>query len=710
MFKGIVFNLTLLVALGSAQSLHAKKAADNVLIEKIFSVCRALGGTIGDHSMRDEGDQKCMDFSCKVQSDVDTVTTGALAEAREPVCVSKREYDADVDARIEKAKQDAHDEAFGEVEARVDALNSAEFGDAYTLNIDGTIVNCFAGEKNSSCLKRNNIKITGAINSTEMPDGSFVITFGGGVGTNGNSNGNVGGNVSVSGKTSSSTTVSGNFAGCLKKARFLGFLWETDDLIIDGDCLKHKSSINSHLSGEIDISGEIPRSCKKRKRYKERGSIVWKYKWVLKESCVGLYGDISGGLDTVIGESDLDLGLDIEVNSGISTDDRRRRGTGTSGSSYFYVRHGGDRFKCTVGQSKEACLEGHGAISINVDGCADCRNRWSRGHGNNGDSWSSILGATAQIAGAIAPAYFMYKGQKVQANAYLGAQQAKWGAASTGFENCQIMQTTAINAHYTNLTTNELPNSDPNVPTCNGYSIGQYSGNQGWQSNGWGQYGNRWGSAGYSNGFQSAMYGPGMNYGVGMNMSGMQYNPYAGLNMQGNLNLNSLLGLPSNGLNFGVNGNSQFNNGWNGNNGNNGWNGSVGWNGNANGNWNANGNGLVPWANGNGTYWNGNNNGNGNWNGSANGNWNGGANGNWNGNSNGSANGSNWWAVNNSFQNNQAASSQGSNFQQMALQNQAGRANYNTGYNANYGYSQYAPSNFGLSLNGGVNGSWQFGN
>jgi hypothetical protein len=435
-------------------------------------------------------------------------------------------------------------------------------------------------------------------------------------------------------------------------------------------------SIDTDVQVTGSTRGQVTLSCFEKKC--NWWTLCIKDKIVLRDECKGIGAGTTVGSDILIG-GDIDAGGDISIGN-------------RNSDAGFYVRYNGRRYRCSAGQSTELCLrDRYGVImsgSYDPD-CADCRERWGNRRGNNGDSWSSIIGATAQLAGNILPSVMMYKGMKVQANAYLGAEQAKWGAAATGFEQCQTMQTNYVNATYAHIQANELPDRTVTTPECNGYSLGQFAGNQGWGNTGYGSFGSTWGSAGYSPQFMAAMQGTTGNYGLGLNMSGMQYNPMMGLNGQTNLNLNSMLGLPSNGINLGFNSgiNTGFNTGINA-----GWNtgNNLGWNNasmNFNPQWNATSNGLVPWNNQNGSYYNntGNNYYNPNYN-------------------NGSVNGQNWWNVQNSFASNQQAAAGGSYYQQQALANQANQAYYNTGYNANTGYAPYAPSNVGAS----VGAQWGF--
>ncbi len=455
--------------------------------------------------------------------------------------------------------------------------------------------------------------------------------------------------------------------------------------------------VDGHADVTGSMRGEISGACVEKDEctwYQEAFTLGFcEDEYILKTECIGAGIGTSGGVDYVVG-GDVDLG---RVGA------RGRAGRG------WYVRVNGRDFMCSSSEDEDRCLarlRASGQISggVDIQNCASCGNSWAAYAHAQGNSWQGILSGTAQVLGATIPSIMMYKGMKAQANAHLGAQEAKWGAVATGFEQCQIMQSNFLDSTYASMASNEAPWQQLTVPECNGYGIGQYANNQGWGNNGWGSWGNTWGSAGYSNGFQAAMYGPYGNYNLG-NVTGMWGNPQAGLQMNGNFNLGQLLGLPNIAINGGWNGNGAWNNGWNGgwNNGvnansnwgwNNGWNNNSwrtpGWNPNANlqfnanfnngwnnnqysawgpNQWSASANGLAPWNNQNTSYWNNN-----------------------------STNGNNWWRVNNSFQSNAQASAQGSYYQQMALQNQANNA-YNNMINYNGYNAAYSPMNMGANIN-----------
>ncbi|MAX67140.1 MAG: hypothetical protein CME66_09415 [Halobacteriovoraceae bacterium] len=418
-----------------------------------------------------------------------------------------------------------------------------------------------------------------------------------------------------------------------------------------------------------------------------------KKKKVLREECLGAGIGTSEGYEYHVG-GDIDLG-------GKVTPINRRGGA-------YYVRYNGRRFRCAAGESESQCLGRYGHVlsggALDLYNCADCRGRWSRGRGNNGDTITSVLGATAQLAGAILPPVMMYKGMKVQANAYLGANQAWAGAAATGFEQCQIMQTNYVTNTYAYYSDNELPGDTVVPPECRGYSLGQFAGTQGWRGNGYGGFGSPWGSAGYSNAFLAQMYGSPYQYNLGTGVTGM----IGGNGFGGNAYLNggslgSLFGLPSINAQLSLGGNLgggwggvpySMNTGWGANpqlggnfafGGNpyfNGANTGYGWNTGGNTAWNSpyfNGNlwgsgaqGTVPWQNGGGSYWNNSQNGNG------------------------------WWAAQNSLASNQQAAMGGSYYQQMALQDQAGQAMNNLNYQGGAPYMPaYSPMNMGASINAG---------
>jgi len=397
---------------------------------------------------------------------------------------------------------------------------------------------------------------------------------------------------------------------------------------------------------------------------------------------------------------DASIGGDIDIDS----DGRSRRG----GSSSTRSRRGGSR-SCSYGKSTSDCIGDYDLeidISSDRENCAHCGYRRSS-RSSSSSGWSGAAQFTsslAELAGAVLPPVMYYKGVKAQASAYLGANQAHANAAISGFENCRAMQTSYTQSTYDYYTTNELPSQTVTPPGCNGYQYNQFAGQNGWGNSGWNSYGNPFMQGGYSSQFLGAMNGPNYQYNTGLNMTGMQYNPYGGLGLNGNLNLNSMLGLPANGLNFGLNAgvnggyNGGYNGGWNNGGFNNGYNtgytGGLNFNGSINPYFNATANGLVPYSNNGGYYNNGGYN-NGGWNngGYNNGGWN-------NGGNNSSVNGNNWWAVQNSFAQNQQASQIGAQYQNMGVQNQYNRAGNNM---MSYNPAAYSPMNMGASLNYGFN-------
>lgn len=426
----------------------------------------------------------------------------------------------------------------------------------------------------------------------------------------------------------------------------------------------------------VTSTGQIDARCLERKcRWL---TLCIKKKWVLDKDCVGAGAGTSGAVDILIG-GDIDLGAGT------------RRGAGT----WYTDRRTGRRYKCAY-SNQQRCIQdlmNRGILSAdyNIDrlNCPHCESRYRySSRYRDGNSWSGILNGIAAVSGAILPSYFMYKGMKVNAKAQLGIAEAYANGAVGVAEQCQIMQTTAINAHYANIANNEFPNADPNIPTCNGYSIGQFPGNQGWGSNGWGSWGNASVAAGYDPRFLALMSGGG-NAMINpyLNVTGLNGIPGAGLTAGANLNLNTLLGLPPNGINLaaGVNGNlascitfpcPNVNSaaGWNFNTPyanpnfalqaqlNNNW--RTGWpNSSANAwlnpSWNATSRGLVPWQPGGS-----------------------------------SANGNNWWSRSSYDTSTNFMAQQ---YQQLALQNSASRALNNLNYagGVNSYNAAYSPFNIG---------------
>tara|TARA_Y100000780_G_scaffold232594_1_gene268476 strand:+ start:144129 stop:145853 length:1725 start_codon:yes stop_codon:yes gene_type:complete len=190
----------------------------------------------------------------------------------------------------------------------------------------------------------------------------------------------------------------------------------------------------------------------------------------------------------------------------------RRDGTGT-----YIHREGGISFRCSYGESLEACI-GNDANIIRAsysDGmnCVDCSSGSYRG------GVYGTLSGIAEVAGAILPPVMGYMGVKAQSKAFLRSNQAWAGAATAGFENCRMMQTNYIDGYYAdvqaqrNYVVNQgLPDQEfggnMNIPGCNGYQLSAFGGAGGFMGNGMGGYGNPWFSAGYTPGFMGGMYGP----------------------------------------------------------------------------------------------------------------------------------------------------------------------------------------------------------
>lgn len=399
-----------------------------------------------------------------------------------------------------------------------------------------------------------------------------------------------------------------------------------------------------------------------------------------------------------------------------------------SGSSGWYeLNVGGRSFTCASSESERECLgdDLYAELFLDVDleNCIHCNSNSSsryRSSRSSGNSWGSILGGVAQVAGAILPPVMAYKGQKAWANAYSSSNSAWAGAAATGFEQCQLMQTNYTTNTYAHIAANEYQDREVTPPDCNGYQLGSYAG--GSYNGSIGMQG-IWGGSGYSNQYMGLMQGPyGNGYMTGVGVNGMNMNSGLGLGLQGNLNLNSLLGLPSNGINFGAGLNSGYGSGY-GNYGN-----GYGNYGSGYGNY---GSGYGNYGNGYGNYGNGYGNYGGGYTGGLNlnlglgGNYgNNGYYGNYNGYGNyagnngmvpygnsygnngyGSQNGSDWYAVQQNHSLNQQAQQVGSYYQQAALQNQAQQSYYNTNYNS--GYSGYSP--LYSPMNAGASAQFQFG-
>ncbi len=401
------------------------------------------------------------------------------------------------------------------------------------------------------------------------------------------------------------------------------------------------------------------------------------------------------------GGADIDWDYDIDGNGG-----RRRRGGGGSGG-YVILERDGRKFRCNYTSSWKECKGDDSDIVISIhgdaDGCIDCENNRRRRSKRSGSGRGTLSGI-AEIVGGIAGPLAYFGVGALQANAYLGANKAWAGAAATGFEQCQLMQTNYVQNTYSFIQSNELPDRDVMPPGCNGYGLGGFAGGMGLMGNGMGGMGNPWGSAGYSPGFMAGMYGPygmqGSGMGMGMGMNGMGMGMGMGMNGMG---MNGM-GMPGMGLNIGLNGGMGM--GYPGMGGGMGMNGYPGMGGGIGGGMYGNpyggayGNGTVPWGNGAGSYWNGS------------GGW-------------GNQGQGNWGNIQQSYQMNNQALNADTYYQQQGLQgayNQAaqnlyshgyqgggyggygggGYGGYGGGYGGQMGYNpSYSPMNLGISLNGG---------
>ncbi|MEX0797867.1 MAG: hypothetical protein WD025_00380, partial [Bacteriovoracaceae bacterium] len=186
-----------------------------------------------------------------------------------------------------------------------------------------------------------------------------------------------------------------------------------------------------------------------------------------------------------------------------------------NGGGYYTHVEGNTRFRCASDQSIEDCIGNDANIIVSRHGggrdCVDCSSGGRRG-GAYG-----VLSGVAEVAGAVLPPVMGYLGVRAQSDAYLGANQAWAGAAGTGFEQCQLMQSNYVDGYYNNVqnqrdyvSSNSLPDqtfeTEPgSMPNCNGYQLNQFAGGMGFMGNGMGGFGNPWGAAGYSPGFMGGM-------------------------------------------------------------------------------------------------------------------------------------------------------------------------------------------------------------
>src|SRR5690606_18134417 len=84
--------------------------------------------------------------------------------------------------------------------------------------------------------------------------------------------------------------------------------------------------------------------------------------------------------------------------------------------------------------------------------CVNCEGSWRSRSSSRGSTWSGI----AELAGAILPPLAYYGVNAKWAGAYRAGQQAWAGAAATGFEQCQLMQTNYVQSTYQYIQNNEL--------------------------------------------------------------------------------------------------------------------------------------------------------------------------------------------------------------------------------------------------------------
>lgn len=219
------------------------------------------------------------------------------------------------------------------------------------------------------------------------------------------------------------------------------------------------------------------------------------------------------------------IGGGVTINGG--------SGGNGNGGQWEYHTVGNTTFRCVVGTDYYDCIGNDANIIISQSGdsrhCVDCATG-----GKRGGAYGTLSGI-AEIAGSVLPPVMGYLGVKAGADAYLGANQAWAGAAATGFEQCQLMQTNYVQSYYTDVQAqrdyvmgNGLPDREfggnMNMPGCNGYQLGGFAGGMGFMGNGMGGFGNPWLGAGYSPGMMGGMYGP---YGM--------YNPYGAVNGMGGM-------------------------------------------------------------------------------------------------------------------------------------------------------------------------------
>lgn len=399
-------------------------------------------------------------------------------------------------------------------------------------------------------------------------------------------------------------------------------------------------------------------------------------------------------------------GIDVSASGGGGVNGN------AGGNGNINISGNNNNVNCSYEYDYDACVNNdrHRRSRSSYEDCPDCV-------GGTREHWLSGL---AEVVGAAAGPLAYFGSNYMWANAYLGGQQAMWGAVSNGYDQCTLQQQN----YMTYLSSNQLPGLTPQDYShlgCNNFGMNGFAGfGGGLSGNGYGGGGNPWLSAGYTPGFMGGMmgpyggmmgpyggmsgypsgYGPGIggglygnlgmgpfgNIGIGGGLGG-GFNPYGGMN--GGFNpYGGLNGGFNGGINGGFNpyGNGGFNGGING-----GFNPYI--NGGLNGGLNTGMNygpsqGVFPYNNGNGSYWNGS--------------------GGWNG-------GTNPYQYQQDLQYRQQANMYGNYYQQQSLMNNyygaqgdlygGGNNMYGNGYGYGnmYGNTPYWPGNMGASFNAGFN-------
>ena len=191
------------------------------------------------------------------------------------------------------------------------------------------------------------------------------------------------------------------------------------------------------------------------------------------------------------------------------------------------------------------CVKAVTASNYDID-CVECLMAQQEEESNPWvEALGIVAGPLAYFGSAYVGAKYAYKSQQAWADAY-----------ESGYESCNSQFNSALDYNVssgsTSYTADELSTL---MSSCNGSSLGTYSGYSGLLGTGYGSYGNPYLSAGYSSNFMSGMLGNYSSSGLGLTGSslfgsssyglGSSYGLSSGLGLSGSLGLSGTLGLGS---------------------------------------------------------------------------------------------------------------------------------------------------------------------